>query len=236
MLTTKKHPTFLFDLDGTLVETAPDLCAALNHVFTKKGYSPLAVEQIRPLTGEGIRALIEGIMPIYKIQLTEIELNQTMIECIKYYEQNIEAHGYIYQGVIPLLQQAQKAHIRLGIVTNKPFYLSYKLIRRIGLLDFFPVLIGGDTLNTKKPSPEPIQEAMRQLNSDPHNTIMIGDNTPDILAAKSANIASMGVTFGYANTPLDEFGADIVIDDYADFITSLKQIKPNMARLMINKQ
>lgn len=235
-MTKKSRPTLLFDLDGTLAETAPDLCNAMNHVLENRGLAPVPTQTVRGMIGGGAKMILQRGLASHGVTLPEAELDKEVEVFVAWYKENIDTHSYVYEGIQSILTAAHQADIALGVVTNKRFDLSDRLLTRLGLRDYFPVLLAGDSLPTRKPDPATIYEAMRQLDSDPSQTLMIGDSEADTMAAQSAGIGCICVTFGYALTPVETLGADALIDDYTGFIDTVGKLRPLMGYALENIQ
>lgn len=199
-----KPTALLFDLDGTLVDTAPDLVAACNHALSTIGCGPVPYEDIRlaaghggmpllakalEITGAGDRVSAAGLHPVF----------------LAYYEKNIASLGSVFPTLLDLVEAANAAGIKTAIVTNKPETLTHLLIEALNLANHFPVVIAGDTLAQRKPDPAPIREAMGRLGVA--SAVMIGDSYTDRQAAENAQIPFIGVGFGYG--PMDVSADDL---------------------------
>ncbi len=224
------NTVFLFDLDGTLVETAPDLSASFNKVIQTRGATPLPPEEFRKCIGGGSNEMFERSFSYNNINYTAEEKHLIIKEFIADYHQNISKNSYIYNGINTILTQANQAGIKCAVVTNKQENLAQKLLIELDLWKQFDTLIGCNTCNHEKPHPEPMLEAIKRLNSTPQSAIMVGDTQTDIQAAKNANIPCICVSFGYANPPLTAKDTNILIDDYSQFYDALATIKPEVAQ------
>lgn len=229
-MTRKSPPALLFDLDGTLADTAPDLCAAMNHVLANMGLETVPVEIVRGMVGGGAGMILQRGLAYRDTVLSDRELDEAVSEFVDWYKDNIDTHTKVFPGVERILQTARKAGIALGVVTNKRLELSEKLLDRLGMGKYFSALIAGDTLPTKKPDPEVIFEAMKRLDADPAQTVMVGDSEADVSAAQSAGIACICVTFGYSLQPVGSLGADALIDGYEEFEETVASLRPAVGR------
>ena len=225
-MTHKSSATLLFDLDGTLADTAPDLCAAMNYILSTKGLEPVPTEIVRGVIGGGARMILKRGLAYRNVSLSEAELNKDVDDFVTWYMDNIDTYTEIFPHVEDILQTAQKADIGLAVVTNKRFDLSEKLLTRLGLLKYFGTLVAGDTLPTRKPDPGMIYEAMKRLDGDPSQTIMVGDSAADTQAAQNAGIPCICVTFGYSLEPVQSLGAEAIIDNYESFYDIVKVLHP----------
>ncbi len=221
------RPTLLFDLDGTLADTAGDLCETMNVVLTRHGRSRIPASRVRHLVGGGARLLMERGFRETGEPASEDLLDRTFQEFIAYYSEHIADHTELWPGVAPLLQRLEDAEVLLAVCTNKVERLSRQLLEQLGIDRFFPVVIGGDTLPVKKPDPEHLFEAIRLLGGDRGAAIMVGDSETDIDAAKNAKLPSICVSFGYTRQPVTELGADIIIDHFDEFPRALATLMPD---------
>lgn len=190
----------LFDLDGTLVHSAPDLALAVNRTLVDLGRSPFDNETIYHWVGNGAKVLISralsGASTINE-QLDADLVQDALAIFLKHYEQCLCVESVLYDGVKQGLERLKSAGFRLAIITNKPAVFIEPILRGLGLNNIFELLIGGDTLSEKKPHPAPLHHAIAEVKVGAEQCIMIGDSKNDILAAKAAEIASIGVTYGY---------------------------------------
>lgn len=208
--------TIIFDLDGTLVDTAPDLTLALNHVLAHEGRPPVHGTQVRGLVGRGARVLIEEAMAMTGEAVSRDRLGALLDLFVEYYGHNIARESVVFPGVRQTLQSFSRDGLLMGVATNKYEGLSRQLLEALDLQQHFPVVVGGDTLNVRKPDPEHLLEVVRRLGGDPRRALMVGDSTADIDAAKAAGMRSVAVSFGYPNAPVSEMGADAIIDSFRD--------------------
>ena len=221
-------PALLFDLDGTLADTKPDLHAAMNFVLQKHKLSPVPDDAITNMIGGGARMILQRGLEANGETWDDAKLDAATEEFVLWYDQNIDGHTVIYPNLIPILDAAKAAKIPMAVVTNKRESLAAKLLFRLGLHGYFDVLIGGDTLPRRKPDPDTIDEALRQLGCAAAEAIMVGDSEADSGGAQAANVACICVSFGYRRVSLEELGADAIIDDYAEFAEAAKKLKPGL--------
>ena len=222
-------PALLFDLDGTLADTKPDLYAAMNYVLTKHGLKAVADGDVEgSVIGGGARMILQRGLAANGVVWDDAKLDAATEEFVLWYDQNIDANTVIYPNLTPVLEAAKAAGIPMAVVTNKREGLSAKLLFRLGLHKFFDALVGGDTLPQRKPDPDTIEEALRRLDCKPQDAIMVGDSEADTGGAMAAGVASICVTFGYRRVSLEELNADALIDDYAEFAAAAKTLKPGL--------
>jgi N-acetyl-D-muramate 6-phosphate phosphatase len=211
----------LFDLDGTLIDSAPDLLAAVTHVREQLGLSSATPEVAGQYVSAGAVAMLRAGLP------AEFHAQIPMLrdEFLKFYEANICIHSQAYSGVLELLETLSKLDIRWGIVTNKPFYLAEKLIAQLRWTPH--TLLGGDSLPTKKPDAAPLLEACRRLSIGPKQTWMVGDDPRDIEAGKNAGCAqTIACAYGYMGDapPVESWGADVIISNAASLTALLQRL------------
>jgi phosphoglycolate phosphatase len=204
----------IFDLDGTLVDTAPDLHAATNHVLGLIDRPPISMGELRAFVGHGAMNLIErGVNATGKAVDAETlkRLHKTFLE---YYGDNISTHSVVFDGLLDVLEQAQSAGLKMGVCTNKVEKLSFKLLTELGMMQKFGSLVGGDTLPVMKPDPAPLREAITRLGIAPSNAMMIGDSETDIRTAQNAGLPVLAVTFGYTSQHVSAFSPTHMVDHY----------------------
>lgn len=197
----------LFDLDGTLADTAPDLAAALNYVLQVENYPPLPFDKIRPWVSHGARYMIQQSFP----HQTPSHLEERWERLVTFYQHHIAVKTRLFDGMEQVLRTLSERRLKWGIVTNKPAYLTDSLVRALGL--DCPCVVSGDTLTVKKPDPAPLLYACTQLSVKPHTTLYVGDAQRDIDAGKRAGMRTAVALFGYLgadDNPL-LWGADILL-------------------------
>lgn len=219
-------PTLLFDLDGTLADTAGDLCETMNAILVRHGRAGVPQTRVRHLVGGGARLLMERGFRETGEPADEALLDRLFDEFIAHYSAHIADHTRLWPGVREQLDRLAQAGAGLAVCTNKVEHLSRQLLETLRIEHYFPVVIGGDTLPVRKPDPEHLFEAVRRLGGDPAHTIMVGDSETDIDAAKNARMPSICVSFGYARMPVPELGASAVIDHFDDFPRALSRLLP----------
>jgi N-acetyl-D-muramate 6-phosphate phosphatase len=207
-----KPAGILFDLDGTLLDSAPDLLAALTHVRRQLGLTGETPAKAGHYVSAGAVAMLRAGLPEH----LHDQIPALRDEVLRYYEAHICVYSKAYPGVIELLVALQHLDIAWGIVTNKPFYLAEKLIQTLGWQP--GALLGGDSLATKKPDAAPILEACRRLRIEPLQSWMVGDDPRDIEAGKNAGCAiTVACSYGYMGDapPPVRWNADVIVTDVA---------------------
>lgn len=206
--------TIVFDLDGTLIDTAPDLTMALNHVLASEGRPPMPEAQVRGLVGQGALALITRGMAASGAPAAEDDLPRLLDLFLAYYGKNLAVHSVPFPGAVNMLALLAEHGARLAVCTNKPIGLAVPLFDALELTEYFSAILGGDSLPVRKPDPLHLLETITQAGGDRARAVMVGDSAPDVDAARAALIPSVAVTFGYTQTPVEELGADVLIDHF----------------------
>jgi len=209
-----KIDTVIFDLDGTLVHTAPDLMRATNHVLQQNGRSPIELDQILDTVSFGAKSMIKRGFDITGDPVDETELDVMFMRFIDYYIANIAVDSRPFEGCIELLENCQSRGMKLGVCTNKLETLAVKLLAELDMLKYFAAIIGPDTIGIAKPDPAPYRETVKRIGGDIHKSIMVGDSKTDILTAKAAKVPVVAFTFGYSDEPIADLGADYVLGHY----------------------
>ncbi len=209
-----RDASIIFDLDGTLVESVPDLLGATNHVMQHLGRPTIDLDIIRPIVSNGAKAMMFAAAQANDHHLSDQELIDLSPLFIEYYGNNAAVHSYPYEGVVEILKAIKAAGGRLGICTNKQESLAHKVLDGLKLRDYFDAIVGHDTLGVHKPHPDHMLGTLERMNGKKEKAIMIGDSAPDILGAKAAGIPVVAVTFGYTETPVQDLAPDAIIDSY----------------------
>lgn len=204
----------IFDLDGTLVDTAPDLHAATNHVLATLKRRSISMEEVRSLVGHGARALIARGCEATGEAVDARTIETLYQEFIIYYASHIAAHSKPYPGLLTFLEKAQDAGLALGVCTNKLESLSILLLDALDMKKYFGSIVGPDTTGVAKPDPKPFYESVSRLGKSPANAIMFGDSETDIRTAQNANVPVIAVSFGYTAQHVSHFNPTHVIDHY----------------------
>jgi len=212
-----------FDLDGTLVDTAGDLAAAVNHALGLAARAPLSEAAVRPMIGLGARHMLEqGLAATGGVPGGDFE--RLYRELLRFYEANIAVHSHAFPGVTTALDRLDALGVKTAVVTNKREDMARKLLGELGLAKRMATIIGGDTLGpgNAKPSPAPIIEMISRCGGG--RAAFVGDSIYDVMAAKSAGVISIVVSFGFLDRPAQELGADHVIGHYDALVSLLGQL------------
>jgi phosphoglycolate phosphatase len=199
--------TILFDLDGTLADTAPDLGYALNELLREQGRSTLTFDRIRPVASHGARALIElG----FGVSADDPEFAPLRTRFLEIYRVNLTRETRIFPGMRELLDAIRARGMNWGIVTNKPAFLTEPLVEQLGLSSEASAIVSGDTVPNRKPHPEPMLLACRSAGSDAAQCLYVGDAERDIAAGRNAGMKTLVALYGYigADESPEEWGAD----------------------------
>ena len=218
--------TVVFDLDGTLVDTAPDLVAATNHALATIGRPPVADALLLPMVSHGALAMIRSALGTDAGALPEADLYPLFDHFIAYYQANIAVHSRPFPGAVAALDRFAARGCRLAVCTNKREGLARSLLDELGLSSRFAAIAGRDTFPVCKPDPEHLFGTIRLAGGDPRHAIMIGDSSVDIATAKAAGIPIVAVTFGYTATPVAELDPDAMIDHFDELSAAISRVRP----------
>ena len=213
--------TIIFDLDGTLVDTAPDLISAHNHVMKKFGYETKSTVDIRKLVGRGAKSLIgrsvwgQAKKEFSKIDDDEIK-NEMVTEFINYYAKNIANESKLINGALIFLKWCKKNNISMGVCTNKQDYLAVDLLKKINVYNYFEYVGGSNTFNYCKPDPRHLTNIIEIMQGDLNKSLMIGDSETDSSTAKAANIPFVLLENGYTEKKVNQIPHDYLIKDFVE--------------------
>lgn len=213
--------TVAFDLDGTLADTAPDLAAALNRTLATMGRAEVPTDSVRHLIGHGARALLRRGLAATG------ESNEELVEqgfplFIEHYAENISNGTTIYPALETALDDLRARGVGIAICTNKQESLTFKLIEALGWSTRFDTIVCGDTLPVRKPDPAPLHLAIARAGGG--RAAFVGDSITDADTAKAARIPFVAVSFGFSDRPVEQLGADAIIDGYEDLIPALERL------------
>ena len=211
--------TILFDLDGTIINTAPDLMHAHNHVMKKYGYSERQLSDIKKLAGRGSKVMLtKSINEMKEVTGKDIKSNDlidTMTnEFVDYYSKNILKESTLKKGLLNFLSWCKNNSISLGVCTNKQEHLSIDLLKKIKIYDFFDYVAGGNTFEYCKPDPRHLTSIIEIINGELDKCLMFGDSENDADAAKAANIPMILLEDGYTDKNINQIHHDYLVKDY----------------------
>lgn len=210
-----------FDLDGTLVDTAPDLVRALNAVIAPDGLQPVGDHEVRAMVGRGARALIERAYASREVDLDAARIDQLVAHFIDVYHAGIADLSRPFDGCVATLESLREQGARLSVCTNKPSFLADALLAELNLESYFERVIGPDRTTAKKPDAAHFFSA---ITDGGPNVAMIGDSKPDVACARAANAPVIVMSYGYTETPAHNLGADRVLDDFSEIPAALKAL------------
>lgn len=223
-MTLVSDATLIFDLDGTLVDTAPDLVHAVNHAIADVDLPPAPASMLRPFIAFGARRMLAEALKAAGRGEDEGELDRLLERFMVYYADNIAVESLPFPGVVATLDRLRAAGARLGVCTNKREAMSRKLFDALGLNSHFGAIVGRDTLDVCKPHPRHLTETIARVGGRAERAIMIGDSATDIATARAANVPVVAVSFGYTGDPAEIHDADIVIDHYDEMADALTTV------------
>lgn len=213
--------TIVFDLDGTLIDTAPDLVESLNHTIAVRDLAPVGYEDLTHLVGQGARVMIQRAFALRGAPLAEDDIPALLDRFIEHYEAGMPGKSRPYPGLIEALGRLKAAGCRLAVCTNKMERLAVPLIEGLELTGYFTTIAGGDTFAFRKPDPAHILATVERAGGKPDKVLMIGDSINDILAARNGKIPSIAVPFGYSDVPVESLGASHVITHFDELTVEL---------------
>jgi phosphoglycolate phosphatase len=219
-------PLVVFDLDGTLVDTAPDLISALNYVLDREGLPPVPLATARTMIGQGARRLIERGLELEGREMTPADVTRLTTDFIAYYGDHIADESRPFKGLIEALDDMAGRGYRFAVCTNKLEWLSKRLLERLNLTDRFAAICGADTFGVSKPDPVILQQTVARAGGLMTAVVMVGDAGPDVGVARRANVPVVGVTFGYTETPIADLKPDVVIGHFRELPAVIEQLMP----------
>ena len=216
--------TIVFDLDGTLIDTAPDLVDTLNVVFAREGLPPVPYETARNLIGGGARMMIARGIEAEGRTVAPAELERLFQDFLAYYSEHIADRSQPFPGLADALDAMAANGWRFAVCTNKLEYLSVLLLKQLGLAHRFAAICGQDTFGVQKPDPEVLRRTIAAAGGILRNAIMIGDSLTDIRTARAAGIPVIAVDYGYTDRPVSEFGPDRIISRFTELPSAAAEL------------
>jgi len=216
--------TIVFDLDGTLVDTAPDLVDTLNVVFAREKLPPVPFERARNLIGGGARRMIERGLQDEGRSCTPAECDRLYTKFIDYYAAHIADRSRPFAGAEAALDRLAATGARLAICTNKLEWLSVKLLDALGLAERFLAICGQDTFAVQKPHPDILRKTIERAGGRLDHAIMVGDSDNDIRTARAAGVPVVAVDFGYTDIPVSRLSPDRIIGSFADLPAAVDEL------------
>jgi len=220
----------VFDLDGTLVDTAPDLISALNYVLDREGLPPVPLHAARNMIGAGARKLIERGLELEDRATSAEDITRMTGDFIDYYAKNIAVASRPFEGLESALDDLAARGCRFAVCTNKLEWLSKLLLDQLGLSRRFHAICGADTFGVSKPDPVILQQTIARAGGQLSSAIMVGDAGPDVGVARRAGIPVIGVEFGYTDVPIADLKPDRLIGHMRDLPDAIESLMPRLKR------
>lgn len=214
MIERKSRPTLVFDLDGTLVDTAPDLMRAANYALEKAGLRPISPQVLRPAMSHGARRMIENGLHAQGSAFDAALIDRLTQDLLVFYTHNIAVESRLYDGVADTLTALKAKGASLAVCTNKMERLSRLLLGALGIDTLFDCICGRDTFPVCKPHPDHLLNTISACGGTPERSILIGDSEIDIATAHAAGVPVIAVSYGYSDVPLASFAPSCVIDRF----------------------
>ena len=215
----------LFDLDGTLIDSAPDIANAVNELLAGEGHASLTLAEVRSMIGNGVKKLVERAFAARGVTLAGNDLDHMTETMMGIYARHLTGETVLMPGAAQLLSALAKAGVRIAVVTNKPEGFSRTILQELGLGENVHAVVGGDTGPTRKPAPDMLLHALDIFRLPASRALMVGDSPADIDAAKAAGIASLAVRGGYTNISVENLGANLVIDSLVEVPHAIEMLK-----------
>lgn len=214
----------VLDLDGTLIDSVPQVQAALNQALTQMGRRALSLSETKSLIGEGATATIEKALKLTGEAGTAEQVAEFLQRYLSDYATNPISHTVIYPGVVETLEALAAQGVMMGVCSNKPQASTLPVLKALNLERFFCAVACGDSVPYRKPDGRHVTLTLERMGASRQSAAMVGDSEIDIAAARDANIPAIAVSYGYCHIPLAELRADIIIDHFPDLLPALKQI------------
>ena len=216
----------VFDLDGTLIDSLPDVLASLNLLLAEDNRRPLNLIELRKLVGRGVTPMVEDAYNITGQTINSpSQLNEAVYRYLKHYKSNPVSHTVIFPNVIATLEKLKQKGFCMGICTNKPFEMTLLVLEGLGLDIFFDGVTGGDNLPYNKPDPRHILKTLELMKSKASNAVMVGDSWVDVKAARNSGLPVIAVNYGYNNDPVESLNADTFIEDMGLLPEAIKKLQ-----------
>ncbi len=224
MMATSPLNSLLFDLDGTLVDSAPDLINALNHVFAAHDRTPVPSKLVQPYVGLGALAMLQQGFQHHGLEVHEAQLTEAHEVFRSYYEKNICVESEAYEGVRDVIPALYEEGYRLSVCTNKPEYLAIELLEQLNLSKYFSAICGSDTVPNRKPHRDHLAITAERAGASLDSSVMVGDASPDVDGARNASIPIIGFDYGYSTVAMADLSPDILLSSFGDLPAALEQL------------
>ncbi len=216
----------LFDLDGTLIHTLPDIHAAANGMLGDLDLPSMTETQVRALVGKGSRNLAEQSLRQAGRDPSDADIDHALSRFLHHYDQAPIAHGHVFPGVTDVLTTLRAEGRKLAVCTNKQKVTSDTVLKGFGLYEFFDAIVGGDEVEHRKPDGRHIHHVLDMLGVSASETAMVGDSENDIGAAQDAGVRTVLVSFGICHVPLESLNADVIVDHYDQVLGAIRGLAP----------
>jgi len=217
-------PTIVFDLDGTLIDTAPDLIDTLNAILSRHHLEPIPFEASRMMIGAGVRPLLLRGLASKGIKLPPEQVDRLFAEFLDIYAAHIADRSRPFPGLERALDALRAEGCQLAVCTNKLEWLSVKLLKELGLASLFVAICGQDTFTMRKPDPEMLRLTIARAGGDTGHAVMVGDSTTDVATARAAGVPVIAVDFGYTEISPKELGADRLISHFDELPATVMEL------------
>lgn len=218
--------TIVFDLDGTLIDTAPDLIDTLNFTLARHALPTVPYEEARPLIGGGARGMIERALILEGRSAARTDVDALYASFVAHYGEHVADRSRPFPELEPVLDRLAQAGHRLAVCTNKLEWLSKRLLEALRLSDRFAAICGPDTFGVHKPDPQMLRATILKAGGEPQRAIMVGDSITDIRTARAANIPIVAVDFGYTDVPIATLGPDRIISAFGELPVAIAALAP----------
>ncbi|TIO47428.1 MAG: phosphoglycolate phosphatase [Mesorhizobium sp.] len=215
----------LFDLDGTLIDSAPDIAAAVNELLAGSDLPPLSVDQVKAMIGGGVRKLVERAFASSGAPLLASALEEANRAMAPIYRRHLTGLTRLMPGVREVLTHFHLNGMAMGVVTNKPQLATREILLHFHLTEYLGAIVGGDAVTHLKPAPDALLLALDQLGVDPSEALMVGDSSSDVGAARAAGMPVVLQRSGYTQIPVEELGADLVCDSLLDLPSAMQRLQ-----------
>jgi phosphoglycolate phosphatase len=217
-------PTIVFDLDGTLIDTAPDLVDTLNIILAREGLAPVPFETARTMIGGGARILIERGLKADGRPGIAAEVDRLYGDFVSHYSEHLADRSQPFPGAIAAIEHLAAHGCRFAICTNKLEWLSVRLLEALGISGHFAAICGQDTFGVQKPDPGILLQTIRKAGGNTRRAVMVGDSINDIEVARAAKVPVIAVDFGYTETPVSALDPDLIIADFGHLPAAIEKL------------
>ncbi|TPI44295.1 phosphoglycolate phosphatase [Mesorhizobium sp. B3-1-6] len=215
----------LFDLDGTLIDSAPDIAAAVNELLAGRDLPPLSVDRVRAMIGGGVMKLVERAFAASGSPLTGSVLEEANRDMAPIYRRHLTGLTKLMPGVREVLTHFHLNGTAMGVATNKPQLATREILLHFHLTEYLGAIVGGDAVTNLKPAPDALLLALDQLGVEPYEALMVGDSISDVGAARAAGMPVVLLRGGYTHVPVEELGADLVCDSLLDLPSAMRRLR-----------